>query len=650
MKNNSRPHAGSGLLAVVFTMSVIAGLVAAVYSVTSHQVNLTRREVARAAAITYGDGVVESLFDQWRNAMINVTNTTDRASGLSDSALAGVLALPTSTALPPPTGVSVLSWSVTARTPLLAPTTDGAGRPKPENGTNSQLRVRLYYLATVTVQYYVPSAYRTITLQRAFTRSGRNLFDNFFFGTQPKIEFHPGAPMYVSGTAYVGGDLFTAHDYLHFTKDVTYTGTHTLDYRPEDSRFGTAPTITNGGLGDNWDLNNPPRYGSQQKLLDTSMASLDPNFTDDPRANDADSDGNNNNNGLREIIEEQKPIVGTTNPDPLQLDSTTSERLASNADYRISVDGTNNVTIYKGASTTALSSGTPEYIAINGALTTNRAIKDLRESDNVRVVVMDVSKITAAYNAAKITDAVGGGDGLLIYFQDTSAGSSVNTFVVDSSSGATTAVASAARRGIKLTKGATLPSCGLSIVTPNAAYIQGDYNTGTTASTQPASNTTTTYTPPVDNPSPIVTGYTRAASAVVADAVNVLSNAWNDANSLQGISSRLATSTTINTAIVAGNVPTFKQDPTVTGPQAPTSYSGGIENFTRFHEDWSNDYLTIYGALALLFNSAQATGPWNAASYSPPNRRWYYDTLLQDHNPPGFRVARTYERGQWVKR
>ena len=176
-------------------------------------------------------------------------------------------------------------------------------------------------------------------------------------------------------------------------------------------------------------------------------------------------------------------------------------------------------------------------------------------------------------------------------------------------------------------------------MTPNIAYIQGDYNTGTTASTQPASNTTTTYVPPVDNPSPIVTGYNRAASAVVADAVNILSNAWNDANSLLSKSSRQASSTTINTAIVAGNVPT-----------TTASYSGGIENFSRFHEDWSGDYLTIYGALALLFDSEQATGRWNAADYTPPNRRWYYDTLLQDHNPPGFHVARTYERGRWVSR
>ena len=644
MKTSTRSVSGSGLLAVIFTMSIVAGLVAAVYSVTSNQVNVARREVNRSAAITYGDGVIESLFDQWRDAMINVTNATDRAGGQTNAALASTLTLPSSTTLPPPPGVTVLSWSVTAQTPLLAPTTDAAGRPTPENGTNSALRVRIHYLATVTIQYYVPSNFRTVTLQRDFVRAGRNLFDNFFFGTQPKVEFHPGPAMYVSGTAYVGGDLFTAHNSLHFTKDVTYTGTHTLGFRPEDSRFGTeTPDITTGGstsagLDDNWDPNSPPSYGSQQKLLDTQLANLDPNFLDDPRANDTDSDGNNNNDGFHEMIEEQNTVTAS-NPDPLQLDSATSERLSQNADYRIYVNAANAVTVYKGASGSALASTSADYIAITGALTTNTAIKDVREGDNVRVVAMDVSKINTALATSKISDSVGGGDGLLLYVRDTSAGSSVSTKVVNSSSGATTTVTSTSRRGIKLTKGATLPGSGLTVVTPNIAYIQGDYNTGSTSSTQPASNTTSTYTPPVDNPSPNVTGYNRAPSAVVADAVNVLSNAWNDANSLLSQSSRVASNTTINTAVVAGNVPT-----------TTTSYSGGIENFSRFHENWSGRYLTIYGALALLYDSMQAIGPWSAADYTPPNRRWYYDTLLQDHNPPGFRIARTYERGRWVTR
>ena len=640
MNKSSNPSAGSGLLVVLFSMCVIAALVAAIYSVTSSQVNIARREVSRAAATTYGDGVMESLFDQWRTAMISVSNATDRASGLTNAALSATLALPSSTTLPPPAGVSVLSWSVTAQTPMLASTTDAAGRPIPENGTNSSQRLRLYYLATVTIQYYVPANYRTVTLQRTFVRAGRNVFDNFFFGTQPKVEFHPGPPMYVSGTVYVGGDLFAAHDSLHFTQDVTYTGTMNLDFRPEDSRYGTeTPSLTAASApGVNWPTGNAPRYGTQQKLFDTQLSKLDPNFIDDPSSNDTNSDGNNNNDGFHELIEEQN-TVGSTNPDPLQLDSTTSERLASNADYRVYVNASNAVSIYKGSSTTPLATSNAEYIAINGALTTNTALKDVREGDNVRVVTMDVGKITAAAAAGTIKDSANSGDGMLFYIKDTSAGTSVSTKVVDSSSGSSTSVTSTSRRGVKLVNGAKLPSVGLSIVTANIAYIQGDYNTGATSSVKPASNTATSYTPPTDNPSPVVTGYNRAPAAVVGDAVNVLSNAWNDANSLQSISSRAATSTTINTAIIAGNVPT-----------TTASYSGGIENFVRFHEDWSNDYLTIYGALALLYDSEQATGLWNSADYSPPNRRWYYDTNLQDHNPPGFRLARVYERGPWVSR
>ncbi len=642
-----RSNSGSGLLAVLFTMSIVAALIAAVFALTNNQVAVTKRTANRATALAYADGVMESLYDQWRTAMIGVTNATDRANGLSNTSLTATLAAPTTAALPLPPGVTLGSWSVIACTPLLAPTTDAGGRPVPENGTSSSLRVRLSYLATVNVNFAAPSGYKTVTVQRAFARAGRNLFDNFFFGTQPNIEFHPGPAMYVSGTSYVGGNLFTAHNSLHYTKDVTFTGTHALGYHPLDSRYGsTTPDITSGGLGDNWDIANPPHYGSQQKLFDTPISGLDAAFLDHPNANDTDSDGNNNNDGYREIIEEQNPVT-SANPDPLQLDSSTSERLSQNADYRIYVSSTNVVTIYKGPATTALGSTDPEYVAIKGALTTDTAIKDVREGDNVRTVAVNVGAVRTAYNGSTITDNVGGGDGLLFYIKDNSVGTSVTTNIVNSSTGASSSVTSTKSRAVKLFNGAQLPGAGstglakgFSVVTPNPVYIQGDYNSGKTGSSQPPSNTASSYTPPVDNPNPYVSGYDRVPAAVVGDSVNILSNAWNDANSTAGIGSRLATSTTINTAIVAGNVPTGSS----------SSYSGGIENFTRFHEDWSNDYLTIYGALALLFDSAQAKAPWSAASYSPPNRRWYYDTLLQDNNPPGFRVARTYERGRWVKR
>jgi hypothetical protein len=299
------------------------------------------------------------------------------------------------------------------------------------------------------------------------------------------------------------------------------------------------------------------------------------------------------------------------------------------------------VTIYKGAATTPLSSGN-EYTAISGAITTNVAITDARAGDNVRMVSLDVGKVATAYSTGKVLDTVNNADGLTFYIADTSNGTQVNTKL----GSATGTTVKSSTRGIKLINGATLPynatnKTGFSVISPNAVYIQGDYNTGTTASVKPDSDTATKYTPPNDTPSPVISGYNRAPAAVAGDAVCILSNSWSDTNSTSSGpngSGPMASSTTVNCAIVAGNVPTTSG--------SSGSYSGGVENFAHFLEDWSSSYFTVYGSLALLYNSEQAKGQWSKAVYSPPNRRWYYDTLLQDTNPPGFRVARTYERGR----
>jgi hypothetical protein len=445
--------------------------------------------------------------------------------------------------------------------------------------------------------------------------------------------------MYVDGKVYIGGNLYTAHNSLHFLTDVSFTGTHTKNYRNVDPRYGNATTIDSGGFGDNWALTNPPAKGQEQKLFDTRYDQLEIRFTDDPISNDTSLDGKANNDGYHELLDEK--VIGQE--DPLQLDLKTSERLSENADYRISVDLNNNVTI-KGYDSSGneitLATTDPAYVAIKGALTLDTALKDTREGDNVRLVTMDIAKITQAKIDNKISDTwpKSANDGLTFYFKDTSAGTSVATKVKNSSTGVTTNVTSSSKRGMKLINGGKLPAGGLTVATANLMYIQGDYNTGKTGTTLPESSASGAYSGATE-PKHVVTGYQKVPAAVAGDAVNILSNAWNDATSLTALSTRVASNTTVNTAIIAGNVPT------TTG-----SYSGGIENFARFHEEWTNKYYTIHGALALLYNSQQAKGEWDLASYGAPNRRWFYDTLLQDNNPPGFRVARSYERGRWTNR
>jgi len=168
---------------------------------------------------------------------------------------------------------------------------------------------------------------------------------------------------------------------------------------------------------------------------------------------------------------------------------------------------------------------------------------------------------------------------------------------------------------------------GLTVASANPIYVQGDYNTGSTASVQPASNSG-------DPTQPTVPGYTRQPAAIIGDAVTILSNSWSDA--LAGTVPD-ATNTTVNAGIISGIV-----------PSGSGYYSGGVENFPRFLEDWSGKSFTYYGSMLELYNSQQGIGHWGAANvYSPPNRAWYFDTNFLSKPPPGLMASYDYVRSRW---
>ena len=195
------------------------------------------------------------------------------------------------------------------------------------------------------------------------------------------------------------------------------------------------------------------------------------------------------------------------------------------------------------------------------------------------------------------------------------------------------------QRAIRLKNGASLPTQGLTIASGNPVYIQGDYNTGMSGTTQPPSNTSTTpFASPA--PDPTVSGYNRAPAAVVADAVTILSNAWaaNEAT-FDGadLSARVATNTTVNAAIIAGIVPSKNG-----------YYSGGVENYPRFLENWSSKTLTYYGSMIELYASQQGLGRWGADNvYSPPNRAWFFDKKFLSNPPAGVPYDVDYRRSRW---
>jgi len=133
-------------------------------------------------------------------------------------------------------------------------------------------------------------------------------------------------------------------------------------------------------------------------------------------------------------------------------------------------------------------------------------------------------------------------------------------------------------------------------------------------------------------------------ASLVGDAITVLSTAWNDANGNTSLSSRAASSTTVNAAFLSGIVPTGIYS-------SVKQYSGGVENFPRFLEDWSGDTLTYNGSMVVMFYSQIATGLWRGTGgtydiYNPPNRAWAFDINFMNSLklPPGTPSARALIR------
>ena len=157
--------------------------------------------------------------------------------------------------------------------------------------------------------------------------------------------------------------------------------------------------------------------------------------------------------------------------------------------------------------------------------------------------------------------------------------------------------------GSTISSGATCNgvACGLAVIAENPVYIQGDYN-------NPGLNTGFTGT--------------GVAASVIADAVTLLSDGWNDANSFAfpySPGNRTATDTTYRVAVVGGKEVAFKQ-PTVGSPPVDFGTDGGAHNFLRYLENWTNLY--YQGSIVSMYYNHQAVGTFKCCTtvYGPPNR------------------------------
>lgn len=147
------------------------------------------------------------------------------------------------------------------------------------------------------------------------------------------------------------------------------------------------------------------------------------------------------------------------------------------------------------------------------------------------------------------------------------------------------------------------------VASDNPVYIQGDFNTVNTR-----------------------------GAAVIADAINILSNNFTTKACNSGLTN--ATQTTVNAAFFAGNVP---------APANGGGKSGGLANYPRFHERWAGVNSNIRGSFVNLWTSSQADGIFSVGGnrYNPPQRNWGWDVRLGNPSfwppfiPSTFSIERT---------
>ena len=177
------------------------------------------------------------------------------------------------------------------------------------------------------------------------------------------------------------------------------------------------------------------------------------------------------------------------------------------------------------------------------------------------------------------------------------------------------------RRALKIVNGGlgNLPN-GLTIASENPVYVQGNYNAQ-------ADNT-------LADP--------HVPAAIIADAVTLLSNGWNDIRSFVNPANpgnRPATTTGYRVAIVAGNSLPFPR-PTGWASAEDFGTDGGAHNFLRLLEGWNNGSTLNYrGSIVSLFTSRQAVGSYKCCNnvFSAPTRGFNFDTdfLTPTLLPPG---------------
>jgi hypothetical protein len=303
---------------------------------------------------------------------------------------------------------------------------------------------------------------------------------------------------------------------------------------------------------------------------------------------------NNSPAAVRQVIE--VPPAGES-----RFSSIGAQRYYNKADLIILVNDT-NVVVTSGAANNFFA--TVPWLQVTNFVRTNVNFTNQREGKTVKATEIDIAGLKQWNSNSPLRSIIIGGDIRTVYVADLRTQTS------------------STEPGVRLINGQTLPPQGLTVASPDPIYIQGHYNCPAAA----VGTTNTSGTLP---------------ASIAADAITILSTAWDDSKSSGSLGSRGAGDTTVNAAFLAGIVQT----------SPATGYSGGVENFPRFLEDWSGKMFTYNGSMVVMFDSKFAVGIWDTTGtyYNAPIRSWAFDNNFSDPSklPPATPGATIVARGAW---
>ena len=417
------------------------------------------------------------------------------------------------------------------------------------------------------------------------------------------LEIFPGANMTFTGWVHSNSNLYLGSNgaTLQINSNVT-TAQNIFDYRLDSSAAVNPADIYKTGASTTFNTTDYPPE-DHDSVTDTNGHPGVPDWVEYHYASAW-------NGGVRTQYEGITPLAvpGMTS-DPYDIVGTGTGSMYQQAGLKI-VDGVayneagtnlnwcSRNTNYKKGNTLIIDPGCNSTNNQNPVVTAG-TVYDYREGTTMNTLDINMSALAGYARAmAALLNPPAGSDPGILY-----------------------ASSSSTNGAVRLVDGSVLPqnqvngqAVGLTVATPNPTYVLGNYNnqSGNTAATVPA--------------------------AIISDAVTVLSSNWSSSYGAgTAIGSRPAAETWVNSAIMSGNTNTV-------GSQ----YSGGLENFMRFLENWSGVTYNYSGSLVCLWQSQVATAPWpnTGVVYNPPTRNWGFVMNL-NALPPGTPRVRITTRVGW---